>query len=81
MPLYAEESDPPVTAFAITPNDSNDLSIVTRCLWVGGSGNVRVLFANDTMPVTLNGASGLVPGQIRRVYATGTTATNIVGMA
>lgn len=78
--LIARRDDPPVSGFAIIPSDTNDLAKVTRCLWVGGSGNIRVLFANDTVPVTLNAASGLVSGVFRRIYATGTTATNIVGM-
>lgn len=69
-------------AFAITPDDSVDLSVTTRGLWVGGAGNVRVLFDRDSSPVTLVGvtAGSLLPIRVKRVYSTGTTATSLVGL-
>ena len=81
MGLSASQADPPVSGFAITPNDSADLPEITRAIWVGVAGNVRVLFANDTTPVILKGVVGLVPGSFKRVYATGgTTALDMVGL-
>lgn len=68
-------------AFAVTPSDSADLPAPARALYVGGSGNVRI---NDTGngAVTFVGvaAGSILPVMARRVYATGTTATNIVAL-
>lgn len=67
--------------FAITPNDSADLSLETNGLFVGGAGNVKVdLYDGST--VTLNGmlAGTIYPLRVKRVYATGTTATNLIGL-
>jgi hypothetical protein len=66
---------------AITPHDTNDLSTPTRGLYVGVSGDVKVI-SLDGNDVTY---TGLMAGIIHaisctRVYATGTTATNIVGI-
>ena len=39
-------------AAAITPDDNNDLAYATRSLWVGGAGNVTVMLAKASAPVT-----------------------------
>lgn len=79
MTLFASKDDPPVSAFAVTPNDNADLPVITRAIWVGVQGNVRVLYANDTVPVTLVDVVGQKSGAFRRIYATGTTALGIIG--
>lgn len=68
-------------AAAITPSDTTDLTTVTRGLYVGVSGNVKVDMADGTT-VTFTGlASGIIhPISAVRVYATGTTATNILAV-
>lgn len=65
---------------AITPSDSETLPTGTRGLYIGGSGSVAVLAANDTSPVTLASvpAGAWLPISARKVMATGTTATSIV---
>jgi hypothetical protein len=75
-------SSPATRAVAITPHDSNDLADVTRGLYVGVSGDVRVILAGDTSAVTLTGlAAGMVhPLRVKRVLSTSTTATGIVGL-
>lgn len=81
MTLQASKDDPPVSAYSVTPHisDTVDLPRTTRCIWVGTLGNVRVLYANDTEPVTLVGVQGQKSGAFRRIYSTGTTASDIVG--
>jgi len=72
---------PAESAFSITPADDSDLSHVTRGLYVGTSGDVKVDMANgDT--VTFNSMSaGVVHWlRVKRVYSTGTTASDIVGV-
>lgn len=68
-------------AIAITPSDSNNLSRAIRGLYVGASGDVKVDLADGTT-VTFTGlAAGVIhPIRTKRVYATGTTATSILGV-
>lgn len=68
-------------AFAITKSDADELSHVTRAIYVGGAGNIKLL--------TLGGETvtfiGLPVGttlriRAKQVFSTDTTATNMVGM-
>jgi len=79
----ASPKTPARVAQAITPNDSTDLTTYAKALYVGVAGDLRVLpVANaDDAAVTLkNHPIGYAPIQVRRVLATGTTATDIVGL-
>ena len=68
----------PGNAEAVTPSDTANLS-APSVIYVGGTGNVRVLTAQGT-DVTFSGmpAGAVVPVQVIRVYATNTTATLLV---
>ena len=70
---------PALNADAVTPSDAADLPNVARALWVGSSGNVRVDTGGGDN-VTFVGVQGVLPVRVRRVYTTGTTATNIVAL-
>lgn len=72
---------PAVYGFAVTPNDSTDLAIVPRALWVGGAGNIVMVTAGGDS-ITLSGitAGTLLPVRAKRILATSTTATLIVGL-
>lgn len=76
-PLNRES--PAVGAVSVTPDDSADLAVPARALYIGGEGNVRVAMANGDV-VTFMAASGFFPASVRRVYATSTTATDIVAL-
>lgn len=75
-------TSPAGQAFAVTPSDAADLSLVTRGIYVGTTGNLRALLVGDSVPVTfVNLAGGVThPMRLRRVYATGTTATGLIGV-
>ena len=79
---YRNLSNPARKAFEITPNDSADLAEKTRALYVGGAGDVVVILADDTVAVTFKAVpeGAVLPIQAKRVYATSTTATDIVGL-
>lgn len=71
-----------VKAVLVTPNDTVDLADGnTKGLYVGGTGNVAVTMA-DGNDITFNALSvGTIhPISVKRVKATGTTATNIVAV-
>ena len=71
-------------AVAVTPSDSADLArVATKGLFVGGAGNITVDLTDGKTAVLFTGvlAGTFFPVQVKRVRATGTTATNIVALA
>ncbi len=71
-------SAPIVDAIDISPDDGADLTVTSRALYVGGAGDVRLTLAGGRT-VTLRAVQvGWHPVRARRVWATGTTATDIV---
>ncbi len=79
MPVLEE---PIKKAFAITPDNNNDLPQTTRGIWVGGAGNLAVTLLEDSASVTLQAipAGTLLPIRAKRVHSTGTSATLLVGL-
>lgn len=77
-----DRSGPASRAVAITPDDSNDLADRARGIYVGGTGDVSVILAEDSTAVLFVGlAAGVVhPISAIRIRATGTTATSIVAL-
>lgn len=75
----ASVTAPATIGFAITPADS-DLATPARALWIGTQGHVRVTLVG-LGDVILKNAVGLVPVSVKRVWATNTTAADIVGLA
>lgn len=71
-------------AVTITPNDSADIAEVTRGLHVHAgtaSTPVKVTLAGDTTAVTMNLQTGFIyPLRVSRVWATGTSATTVIGL-
>jgi hypothetical protein len=69
-------ASPLARAVAVTPDDTNELAEVTRALHCSVSGNAVVILQGDTAAVTLYLVAGaLYPYRIKKVLATGTTAT------
>lgn len=68
-------------AFAITASDTADLRQVTRGLYVGVQGNVRVALEDGSIVTLVAMAAGVVhPFAVKRVYSTSTTATDLVAV-
>ena len=63
----------------LTPNDENDLNNVTRAVWVGTYGDIAVVLASGDS-VTFKNVSGWMPLRVKRLMATGTTVSDIVGV-
>lgn len=70
----------PRGAFAITPSDSADLPFLARAIWVGVGGTLVVQMSEGNPQTYLNVPEGRFEGDIIRVHATGTTATNLIGL-
>lgn len=67
---------------AVTPADDTDLPGGTcRALFVGTSGDIVLTAAEDEDPVTVPSVpAGILPVSVKRVLATGTTASDIVAL-
>lgn len=91
-PGSLHSGQPARLALAVTPSDTKDLTDATgdampayaKALYIGVAGNVTVVTAgrsSDDNTVTFTAhPAGYMPVQVRRVLATGTTATNIVAL-
>lgn len=69
--------------FPVTPSDTNELPFVTTGVYVGTGGDLAVKdYTNGGTVIFKNvaGGSGL-PIRVAQILATGTTATDIVGLA
>lgn len=66
---------------AVTPHDTDELGYVTRALFVGGAGTVKVTTVKgDTVTLTGVAAGSILPIRAKLVFSTGTTATYITAM-
>lgn len=64
----------------VTPSNSTTLAI-TRALFIGTSGDVAVTMADGQTVTFVSVASGAVlPVQVEKVLATGTTASDILAL-
>ena len=77
-------SDPARKATAVTPSDSTDLpNGVAVSLYIGVTGDVAVTLADGDDGVSQVFKAhpvGYLLGQVKRVWSTGTTATNILAL-
>lgn len=78
--IKAEESKVS-KVFVITPNDESDVTHVTTGLYIGEAGDIKVDFAEEGEEITIVGLAAGVwhPIQVKKVYATGTVATGVLG--
>lgn len=71
---------PSPDGFDITPSDSTDLAYVTRAIYVGGTGNLKVTRLGGAVLTYYGVPAGMMyPIRVTRVWATGTTATHLIG--
>ena len=77
------DTGPATKAESITPDDDTDIAI-PRAIWVGGAGDLTVTMGEDktSTPVTFASvpAGIMLPIRVKRVLATGTTASAIVAL-
>lgn len=72
---------PAQDVFEVTPNDTTDLPQATRAINVSLSGAVRLTSVSGTTATVFVAAGVAFPVRAQRIFATGTSATGIVGMA
>lgn len=70
-----------VDGFAITPNDGANLPDTARAIYVGGTGDVTLITPRGTSLLFKAVPTGqYIFAYTNKVMATGTTATNLVGL-
>lgn len=74
---------PAQKAAAITPHDTNALAAVTNGIYVGGTGAITLRPVNSPADVVFTAipVGSILPIRASHVRATGTTATNLVGLS
>lgn len=74
-------SDPVTGGFTIAPSDVTNFDRTTRGIYVGGAGNVVVVWPDETTTTFPSVPAGVIlPVRAIRVNSTSTTATNLVGL-
>lgn len=69
----------PITGcYTVTPNDTTDLQEVPISLYIGGAGALKVTMLDDSVVVYPAITAGRHNLRVKRVWATGTSATGIV---
>lgn len=69
---------PATNAYLTTPNDGMELEFFSRALNVSTSGTVRLTTVGGDVVTVFIVAGTAFPIRARRIWATGTTATDIV---
>ena len=71
---------PAYNGSAVVPNDSTDLPVTARALYVGSSGDLSLVTAGGSTLTLRNVPIGMLPVRVARVRASGTTAADIVAV-
>jgi hypothetical protein len=77
-PIVPSDTKNIVPPWVATDNDF--IGSVGCLLYISGRGNLRVLTTGDDIVTFVAVEPGFFPVQVVRVFATGTTATNIIGL-
>ena len=76
-----DRDDPASSAAAVTPNDSTNLSNITRGVYIGVGGNMKVTMEDgQTLLFTGLSAGAIYPLRLTRIWADTTTASSIVAL-
>jgi len=68
---------PPSNGASVIPSDTDDLPFVSRAIYVGTPGDLHVL-THSGQDVTYKALSGTKVLRVQKIYATGTTAADII---
>jgi hypothetical protein len=84
---FESAADSPIApaerCFAIIPDDAAELPLATKAIYVGGGGSVTLRSVRGTADVVFARVPDgtILDVRVAAVRATGTTATDIVGLA
>jgi len=79
--LYTGPTSSAAGGSVVVPSDTIALPRITRGVYVGGTGNVTVVMADDSMLQFVAVPAGVVlPVRVKRINATGTSAVNMIAL-
>lgn len=80
--FHDDVKSPARAPFEVTPDDNNDLAIIPKSIYVGGTGTIKLIGDTGTSNCSFVAipAGTILPVRARRIFSTGTTATNIVAL-
>lgn len=74
------KTEPAYDMATVTASDTANIN-PTRGVYIGGAGDLKVDTAGGTtITLSATAAGSILPISVKRIYATGTTATNIVAL-
>ena len=74
------KTEPAYDMAAVTASNTANIN-PTRGVYIGGAGDLKVDTAGGTtITLSATAAGSILPISVKRIYATGTTATNIVAL-
>jgi hypothetical protein len=76
----ASPAGPYSTAVAVVTSDTDDLAKVSNAIYVGVSGDVKVDLPGASAIVFKAVPVGMLRIRAKRIYAAGTTATNLLAL-
>ena len=71
---------PATRALAVSPSNDNELKFVTRAIYVGVQGDVKVRMFGNQEEVVFKDVVGLLPIRVDKIFSTSTDATDIVAL-
>ena len=76
-------TSPAENCFAVTPDDALLLPGATKAIYVGEGGDVVLVAVGGNLPVTFRnvGSGAILDVRAKAIWATGTTAADLVGLA
>lgn len=81
MALKSNNPNPATRSADVVPSDTAPLDEPARSLWIGNGGTLVVMLTDDaTQRTFVNVAPGVFPVSVKKVFASGTTASGIVAL-
>lgn len=79
--FQTQDFSPITNAASVTPHNTNELSYVTRALYIGATGDVAVTMQDGGEVTFVDVPAGTtLPIRVKIVKATGTDATSIIAL-
>lgn len=80
--IFEEDNSSALNGFLVNPSDTNELPAVTRAIYIGTAGDIKLILKKDSEAIILkNVPSGaLLPLRVVKIFAGKTTAEDIVGL-
>lgn len=75
-------SDPARRSAALVPSDDHSLERIPKALFIGTGGDILLQCIDDDAPVLFRNipSGAILPVRAKKIHASGTSASNLVGL-